>query len=305
MRRVFIVFVVFLAALLCLDFIVGSLSRPFLKNEPDAGNNHSNLKQSLFNKEADLIVLGASKSNHHYITDSLQHYFNLSVCNLGMDGDNIVTSSIQFDAMLERQIPRIVIIDLSGGQLAGDWKSVVLTHKCYYGVNSVYTNALNELLPIYDRVKLFSGLYRMNEEIRDLIQSYVIGDRNNQGFIPLIGSAPNLSHIVKGDEEDEYKIGEVQRKCLDRIIDRCHDLGIELFLVYSPTLISYNNRIAQVIGHYCEEKGCIFFNYEGDERFLDYPDLFKDYNHLNLQGAQSFTTDIIDNIMSRKGRVIK
>ncbi len=301
MKRLFVIYIAFLVCLCCVDLFVGCLARPFLLNEPDAGNNHSNLKQSLFNKEADLLVFGASKSNHHYIPDSLQHYFNMSVCNTGIDGDNIVTSSIQFDAMLSRHVPQVVIIDLSGGQLAGDWESVLLTHKCYYGVHPIYTNIINELLPIYDRLKLYSGLYRLNEVLPDLLQSYFVGDKINSGFIPLTGSTPNMKHIVKEDKS-EYKIGDVQKKFLSKMFEKCQDLGIELYTVYSPTLISYNNNIAQVIGSYCEEKGVTYFNYEGDLNFVEHPDLFKDYNHLNCQGARRFTKDIIERIMSERKR---
>lgn len=302
MKRVLVLYIAFLTCFCSLDYIFGYLARPLLLNEPDAGNNHSNLKQSLFNKRADLLVFGASKSNHHYISDTLQHHFKVSVCNSGIDGDNIVTSYIQFESMLERHIPQMVILDLSGGQLAGDWKNVILTHKCYYGVHAIYSNTMNELLPICDRLNLFSSFYRLNEELPDLIQSYIVGDRNNNGFIPLIGSAPNMSHIVKGDKKKEYKIEDVQKKYLSQIIDRCHNLGIELYAVYSPSLISYDNNISQVIGRYCEEKGVTFFNYEGNYNYVKHPELFKDYNHLNIQGARRFTRDIIIRIMSERNK---
>ena len=297
MKRVFLRFSVFVLSLILLDLAFGMMARPLLLNEPDAGNNHSNFKQSLFNKKAELLILGASKANHHYITDSLRKEFNMTVYNAGVDGDNIVTSFVQFEALKEKLEPKMVIIDLSGGQMSSKWESVFLTHKCYYGLSSCYSDAVDKLLSFSERIKLHSSLYKLNEEIPDIIQSYIIGDNNCDGFIPLIGSNASLAHTVK-DGMDTYRIGDIERACLDSIIQYCAHSRVEVYIVYSPTLISYTNGITESFADYCEAHHLPFFNFDNDTTYTHYPEYFKDYNHLNVEGARLFTSDIITKIKS-------
>lgn len=296
MKRVFILFLSFLASLCFLDGLVSCLIKPVLLNEPDAGGNHSNFKWSLFDKKADIIVLGASKANHHYITDSLESCFGMTVFNGGVDGDNIVTSRTQFDAMCDRQIPKIVIIDLSGGQMAGNWESVFLKHKSYFGIEKHYTSVSKEFISTESRLKLYSSLYKINEDLLDIVSSYVKGNRSNNGFIPLIGTNSNLSHITK-DNMPSYEMGEVQRRNLDHIVGYCKQNEIKLFIAYSPTLITYTNGVTETFKSYCSDHELPFFCYEGDSTFVNHPEYFKDYNHLNLLGARVYTSDIITKIL--------
>ena len=281
--------------------VVSIIMIPLFLNEPDAGNNHSNLKQSLFDKQADILILGASKANHHYITDSIQKFFKMSVFNAGLDGDNIVTSRVQFEAMSERSRPQIVILDLSGGQMAGNWESAFLSHKAYFGIEKHYSSVAKRFLSYESRLKLQSSLYKINEELLDVMQSYIRGSIINSGFIPLQGSNEHLCPIVKKDMA-KYEMGEVQRENLDYIVDYCKVKDIILFIVYSPTLITYTNGITESFRSYCNEKEVPFMCYENDSIFINHPEFFKDYNHLNILGAQKFTFDIINRINSNLDR---
>ena len=297
MKKTFLWFVLFLMGLVAIDFLSGLVSKPLLLDEPDAGSNHSNFKQSLYDKDADILLLGASKANHHYINDSLEQHFRMSVFNCGIDGDNIVTSRTQFDAMKERRLPKMVILDLSGGQLGSDWESVFLTHKVYEGIEPHYTSVAKEYLSTKRRIMLLSSLYKLNEEIPDLLLSYIQGQNGNNGFSPLLGTNANISHITKTDKKP-YVIGEVQRDNLDYIVSCCKEHSIKLVVVYSPTLITYNNGVTQSFADYCSENNVPFFNYESDTLYTNHPEYFKDYNHLNIIGAKVFTKDIINKIES-------
>lgn len=302
MKRVFILFLSFLASLCFLDGLVSCLIKPVLLNEPDAGDNHSNFKWSLFDIKADIIVLGASKANHHYITDSLERCFGMTVFNGGIDGDNIVSSRTQFQAMCDRQIPKMVIIDLSGGQMAGNWESVFLEHKSYFGIEKHYTAVSKEFISTESRLKLCSSLYKMNEALLDIVLSYIKGGRSNNGFIPLTGTNEGLSHITK-DNMPKYAIGEVQRTNLDYIVNCCKQNGIKMIIAYSPTLISYTNGVTKAFKDYCSNQGVPFFCYEGDSTFVNHPEYFKDYNHLNLLGARVYTSDITTKILGSLGQI--
>ena len=300
MKKTFLQFATFLIGLAVVDLAVGFVYKPIWANEPDAGVNHSNLKQSLFNKKADILVLGASKANHHYITDSLEYRFGMSVFNAGLDGDNIVTSRVQFDALKDKCPPKMVILDLSGGQMAGKWDNMFLSHKVYYGLESHYTHVANQFISIENRVKLLSSLYKLNEELPDIVLSYLKGNRGCNGFIPLVGSNEGISHRVK-DAKEPYVMGDVQRNNLDYIVKYCKENKITLIVIYSPSLNTYINGNTQTFEVYCREQEIPFFNYESDTVYTNHPEFFKDYNHLNIIGAQVFTSDVIKRIKNYLG----
>ena len=294
MRRVFILFVAFLTSFLCLDYLTGTIVKPFLMKVPDAGNNFSNLKQSLIDREADILVLGASKANHHYIVDSLERHYQMPVCNAGIDGDNIVTSLVQFNALTQKRQPKIVIIDLSPGQMADEWEPFFLTHKCFYRVEPHYTLTINNNLKLSERLKLLSSLYRYNEVLLEVIQSYETGETNSKGFIPLYGTNDQLFHKKKNYQSGQYAFGQYQEQCLDAIVNKCKEIGCSVYIVNSPTLITYTNGVCESFNDYCVKRNVPFVNYEGDTAFVNHPELFKDFNHLNLEGAKLFTRNFIN-----------
>lgn len=303
MKKVFVLFVVFVGCLTCIDIAFGILMKPILLSEPDAGNNHSNFKQSLFNKDADVVILGASKANHHYIPDTLASHLNMTVLNTGLDGDNIVTSYVQFKAVAQRHVPHMVIIDLSAGQTAGDFESLLLSHKSYFGLQTDYTEVVHTYCSYEDNIKLHSSFYRLNEALPELAQSYLAGNNQTAGFIPLYGTAPNMAHHHKMtreyrvDEKDKhYNIGVVHKACLDSIVSICRHNNSKVFIVYSPSLISYDDGVTAAYEDFCKNHQIPFINYEGDTAFVNHPELFKDFNHLNIDGARLFTADIINKI---------
>ena len=270
--------------------------KPFLMKVPDAGNNFSNLKQTLIDRKADIIVLGASKANHHYITDSLEQYFHMSVCNAGIDGDNIVTSMVQFNAMAKKHPPKIVIIDLSAGQMADEWEPFFLTHKCFYGIEPNYTSIINNNFNWSERIKLHSSLFRLNEVLLDVVQSYGTGETNSKGFIPLYGTNSELYHKIKDYQRGEYDFGSYHEQCLDDIVKKCKNFGSRVYIVNSPTLITYTNGVCEEFNDYCVRRDVKFVNYENDTTFINHPDLFKDFNHLNIKGAELFIQNFINKI---------
>lgn len=287
--------------LVAIDVIIGAIATPLLLNEPDAGNNHSNFKQTLFDKKADIIILGASKANHHYIPDSLSKHFNMSVLNTGVDGDNVVSTLAQFKALVGRHIPKMVIIDLSAGQTAGDFSSLFLSHKCYYDISQAYTSVAEENLDKIERLKLNCNLLKMNEVIPDILQSYVRGNTSTDGFIPMSGTSSALCYMHKttGAEDAwgrKYSIGSVHEKCLDEIISTCQNNQTLVYVVYSPTLISYTDGVTCEYEQYCNKHHVRFINYEDDTLFVNHTEYFKDYNHLNIDGARVFTSDFIQKI---------
>lgn len=197
----------FIFCLAILDLIIGYAIKPVLLSEPDAGNNHSNFKQSLYDKEADIVILGASKANHHYIPDLISNQMDMSVLNTGLDGDNVITSWIIFKSITQRHLPKMVIIDVSAGQTAGDYSSLLLSHKSYYGINREYTDVVNKLIDCSETTKLYSNLFKLNECLPDVIQSFLSGDKSTSGFIPLYGTNSTLAYQKKTTGDSSARWG--------------------------------------------------------------------------------------------------
>lgn len=128
------------------------------------------------------------------------------------------------------------------------------------------------------------------------------------GFTPLKPGIPraNLEATIQRHyfDKDSNNIGIsfCASQYLDSIIDLTRNYGAELILVNAPLHKDYLDRIPQNFVDYYEEvkKACIRRNIKvldyGHDYFED--KLYKDYNHLSLEGANELTERVKDYLLN-------
>ncbi len=89
-----------------------------------------------------------------------------------------------------------------------------------------------------------------------------------------------------------------------KLIDLCHENGVEPVLVTTPFRREYNDRFSDRfyekfygdIQNICDRTGCRYLDYSHDERFCDSDRYFYDADHLSEEGGRAFTDFILAEI---------
>lgn len=247
---------------------------------------------------ADVLIMGSSRASHHYNPQILSDSLNMSVYNLGIDGSGVILADGFYRLIAERYKPKYIIYELTPSfdiyQYSGDVNNTrYLSQLKPYYKEECLSGIFEDVNP-GEKLKLRSGLYRYNTTFLNLIRFYLRGEESNlRGFAPLVGT---MGNYLKEGKQSVSVIDPLKMKYLSQFISDCHNEGTELFFVISPkygatTSNSYNpakelciKKGYDVLDLYCEMQQKKFFN---------------DSYHLNMTGANAFTSLIAHQIKNQ------
>ena len=155
MKKAIYITLITLGIIVGCDLLIGAISKKLAMAAPDAGLNQTNTAQALFNKKADVLVLGSSRANHHYVSSMFKDSLGLSCYNAGRDGHDILYAYMIFQSFLERNMPKMVVIDIASSMMDGSWIQNNKDMTCFYGASKVVTDVLDkDVLKGFDKVKM-------------------------------------------------------------------------------------------------------------------------------------------------------
>jgi len=120
-------------------------------------------------------------------------------------------------------------------------------------------------------------------------------------------------HILEDKIDDNgeriINYGEINA-CYD-IIDLCKSKNIRPIMITTPYLYEYTSAVREIdsdfmidfmtiIDEIQIETGTEYYDYSEDKRFADHYELFCDMDHLNNEGAEKFTTMIINELVEER-----
>lgn len=282
--------------LVAIDLMFGFISEKLIMRLPNANNELAHTKQSFFNQQADLLILGSSKAIHHYDPEILEDSLGMSAYNAGMDGKGVMYAYSVLGATLERHCPKIVILDILGAALDGSWTYKEIGHKAYYRLNPYTKEVIDETTDFPDNLLLYSNLYRGNDLPLKLIKSYMLGDSDIKGFYARTNTREGMVAKYNNDAQ-EFEIDSLSRKYLLKIVDLCKKNNIRFVLSYSPSLYVDNGSMMRQIGEIAYAEKLEVINVERDTSFLNHPELFSDMSHLNIDGAVKFSKFVASELL--------
>lgn len=128
----------------------------------------------------------------------------------------------------------------------------------------------------------------------------------SKGFYVLTSKTNNAVHIDLEGVTDTLPISDKNREYLDKIIELCKDKNVRLMLVKAPSNSTeeekkYYNEVERI----AKEKGVEFTDYNMcyDEIGLDLTADFFDERHLNIYGAEKFTSYFVESYGYFKNKV--
>lgn len=283
-----------LVLVLC-DRAVGWASRRMMQDVPDVGVNQTNSLQALLKRKADVLILGTSRANHSFVSTMMEDSLGMTVYNAGRDGQNIIYSTMVFDAFMERCTPKIVIVDLTSASLDDSWMDALKEMNCYYGLSPAVDRIIDDTSSPLDRLKMKSDLYKYNNSWQWLLQSRLAKSKASlDGYRPM--------EVVRGNGFKATESKDVFRpsaKCmayLEHMVSVCKEKGIRMYITFTPSLTIDKGNFTPYVQQFCKRHGLPFLSWNGNKEFCTHSDYFYDATHLNDEGARKFTEEMIKSL---------
>lgn len=299
MKKFLIRIVVFFVVVAIIDIIFGKCC-DYMYEHSCSGDSRK-INYAIRECNADVLIMGSSRANHHYNPQILSDSLGLSCYNLGIDGSGAILMDGFYRLITQRYVPQIIIYELTPSfdlyQYAGDANNTryLSQLKPYY-----QEKCLKQLFDDVDgreRLKLASGLYRYNTSCLNLFRSFSKGKvSEGDGYEPLYGVMP----VVKPFEESPVQtIDSLKIKYLRALINDCKSNGTKVMFVVSPRYGATTSIEYQPGFEICIEEGCEVMDYYYDTELSFNVNNFTDSYHLNKEGADAFTKRVAHDIKQR------
>lgn len=289
--RKFLISLLFvLAALFAVDRIGGKVMWWVTQHTHDVSG--PKIRYLVNDVNEDVVLMGASRCNLHYVPSIISDTLGMSVYNGGVDAsDNIYAHTIVLDHILKRHTPKVICLEV----MAEDFSegappfNTVSFFAPYFGMNC-HADSIFRQAGMYWPYK-FSHLYRYNAKAVSNIAGLAVNRQNggDNGYIPVPEprSFPTEkeTRLTSDLIIDDSKINHVRK-----FIDKCKEKNIELIFVISPMYSDVDIDYYDTIKSIAREKGIVLLDYHTSGLFLDKPEYFKDPLHLWDKSARLYSS---------------
>ena len=295
----FLKLIIFFVIIFVLDYSIGSILRYFYFKQ-ESGLQYRTT-YSIEKTTADLLIFGSSRANHHYDPNVFEKRLNLPYYNVGRDGNFILYHSAVLKGVLARYTPKIVILDIIGGEFQKNQDSYDrLSSLLPYYKSHPEMRSIIELKSRFEKVKMLSFIYPYNSSMFTIAVGNTEFNKKRrgdiQGYLPLTKVWNGTIQI--DSSSTNYEIDSIKVKAYETFIKNCIQSKVKLYIVCSPYFIKKNHSDYSVkLGQEIAKRNNIkFFDYSGDTTFTNNSTLFADIAHLNEKGATVLSNILIDNI---------
>ena len=283
---------------LLIDFSIGSiLSHYYFKQTSGLFYRTTfSIKQT----EADVLVFGSSRANHHYVPEIFNKELNMSFYNTGRDGNGIFYQLAVLKAILERHSPKIIILDYYGSfeKKQSDYDKISSLLPYYHDHPEI--KDIIYLKSDFEYFKLFSKIYPFNSQLLTIIMGNMDSNKERkndfQGFTPLNGVWNKKIEVSKEKKHENIDLNKIN--ALKEFIKLSKDSNAKLYIVYSPIFeINANQNEIKILKDILDSKKVDLLNFSFNEKFINNINLFKDVTHLNYEGAVLFSKIIASKLV--------
>lgn len=300
MRKLFTKIFIVLALLAVFDVLTGEALDWLLAHSPDG--RYYKTKYSLEACNEDVLVIGSSRGEINYVSQIIEDSLGLSCWNASRGGQGTPYFRAIQEGVLARYAPKIVILNIDNNDLETP------PNYDHAGVLRPFYKSHPEIQPILDKTSKFewllmkSRLYAYNSSYYYLLRPYLIqgldGKTSDKGWKP---RQEKMNAKITGSIEPEPpKVGVDPESIalFDTLVNKFLERGCKIFFVVSPNYgrtVSSSSAI-EYLQKTSRERNIPLFVYSNDTAFITKPDYFVDPDHLNVEGAQIFTQDLIRHI---------
>nr|WP_294893890.1 hypothetical protein [uncultured Pedobacter sp.] len=296
---------IFLAVVFVVDWAIGlGLEKLYfsLKHGQYAQNTYA-----LDQASPDILVFGSSRAQHHYSSEILSKTLGLSIYNAGRDGQFLPYYCAVQDVILQRKIPKIIILDVNVWELGPNEQKYMklaqlLPYVAEHPILKKYTADISE----FENLKLISKTYPYNSTLLISVYDHLFKDEqpiDDRGYFPLIGQVTEQMFNKYKTEKDIYdkkratqniKIDQHAIAYYHQFLQKTKDLNIKTYVIISPTILKEPNTEEKSLLESIAKKysNVTFLDYATDSTYNNHYQLFADQFHLNKQGSDQFSKEL-------------
>lgn len=240
--------------------------------------------------DEDIILLGTSRCNCHYVPSIIADSLGMSTFNAGINAsENIYNHYIALNLILTHHTPKVVCLDVRTTDYACEpdpFAVIGFLAPCIgYSrqADSVFMDA-GKYWP-YQLCHLYRYNAKALTNIKGLFETEPM-ETDGYYALPYPSHTPDrLDTLPKPARVDSLKTSYLRR-----FIERCQSRNIEVVFVVSPAYLIPDGDIYGPLRTIAAEYDVPFFDYHSRGMFLDHPEYFKDENHLWDKSARLFTS---------------
>lgn len=253
----------------------------------------------------DILIFGSSRAVRHYAPAILSRELNMSCYNVGRDAQMIPYYAAIQAATLVRYKPKMIILDINSWELSpGDGKyeklSILLPYCRKHPELIAYVQGNDQK----ERLKLLSKTYPYNSSLFILGYNSLFPDKvppDDHGYVPLIGQMTDLmlkDYRERMQMDKSAENNSIDRKALNYYIHflaEAEKYNIRTYVVVSPKILNEpaDFKIKTLMRAASKFKQVKFINFSGDAKYNFKYEKFADVFHLNKQGSEEFTHELV------------
>lgn len=258
--------------------------------------------------QPDILVFGSSRAQHHYSSEIISKELGLSIYNAGRDGQFLPYYCATQDVILERKIPKIIILDVNIWELGPNEQKYaklaqLLPYVAEHPVLKRYTKEISE----FENLKFISKTYPYNSTLLISVYDHLFQEENpdDRGYSPLIGQVTKTMFEKYSVEKKVYdqkratqniQIDQHAVAYYKQFLQKTTDLNIKTYVIISPTILKEpqteeKTLLESIAKNY---SNVTFMDFATDSTYNNHYELFADEFHLNEKGANRFSAELAD-----------
>lgn len=288
MKKTVISLVFIIAAAFILDRVGGAAMWWVNQNTHDVSG--PKIKYLVNDVHEDVVMMGTSRCNLHYVPSIISDTIGISVYNGGIDASgSIFAHYIMLCHILAHHTPKVVCLDVLANDFAKekDPFRTISFFAPYFGQNEM-ADSVFRLANTYWAYQV-SHLYRYNAKAASNLAGLAVNKQAHEdnGYLP--HECPKHFPEIFDDglvkEVDPLKLSYIRK-----FISLCRQKDIKLVFMVSPSYTRAPKQKYSVLSEIAEENDIPMFDYHTTGMFLDHPEYFKDNGHLWDKGARLFSS---------------
>ena len=239
----------------------------------------------------DIVMMGTSRCDVHYVPSIIRDTLGMSVYNGGINAsNNIYAHYIVLNYILARHIPKIICLEVMTTDFVEqeDPFNTITFFAPYIGRNE----RADSIFRIADKYWLYriSHLYRYNAKATSNIAGLAINRHSggDNGYIPV----PKPAHFPKAlrHSPTPQTIDSMKIKYVNKFVDLCKQNNIKLIFTVAPEYTKVDSDYYDVLKVIAKQNDIPFMDYHTAGLYHDHPDYFKDPAHLWDKGARLYSS---------------
>lgn len=288
MKKFFCYLIILLTGLLAVDRLGGRAMQWVNRNTKDVlGPKFKYIHDGI---KEDVVLIGASRCHHHYVSSIIADTLGMSVYNCGIQGsDNIYSHYMTLCLILARHRPKVICVELMASDF--DIQKDPFSKLCYFAPYFGYDAAADSLFRVAGLFWKYkaSHLYRYNAKAASNIAGLFISrqEQDDHGYLPAKKSSVTMGDLTKFKTITAFDSQKLEY--LHLMVERCRRERIFLVFSVSPRYALVDKSYYSVLKGFAKNENIPFLDYHTSGLYLDHPELFRDATHLNDEGARLYS----------------